>query len=263
MEFLKASRRKNVLSEVLHAVLNVALAVAVFALVTTGSAVLAFALVIVSKWRILAVRPRYWWANIQANIVDLTVSLGAVVLLYLAGTIANYGAEVQIGVAVLYAVWLIALKPRSSARWIVAQAAISLFVGTWALFATAHIISLAAVVIGVYVIGYGAAKHVIALREESQPNLLAMIFGLLVAEIAWAEYHWTVAYGGDAMAEFKVAQGALVIALIGFLAERLYALQVQSDTRPIRKAEAIIPSVFVVLIITVLVVIFSSGTGII
>ena len=181
MEFLKASRRKNVFSEVLHIVLNAALAVAVFALVTTGSVALAFALVVVSKWRILAVRPRYWWANIQANIVDLTVSLGAVILLYLAGTVTGYGTQVQVGVAMLYAFWLIVVKPRSGSRWIVAQAAVSLFIGTWALLATAHVISLAVVVVGTYVIGYGAAKHVIALREESQPNLLAMVFGLIVA----------------------------------------------------------------------------------
>lgn len=261
MEFLKASRRKNVFSEILHAVLNMALAIAVFGLVTTGSVALAFVLVIVSKWRILAVRPRYWWANVQANIVDLTVSLSAVVLLYLAGTAADYGVQIQVVVAVLYALWLIVLKPRSGGRWIVAQAATSLFVGTWTWFATAHIVPLVAMVVGIYVIGYGAAKHVIALREESQPNLIAMIFGMLVAEIAWAEYHWTVAYGGDALAEFKVAQGALVITLVGFLAERLYVLH--TSGRSVRKAEVLIPSVFVAVIIVVLVMVFSSGTGII
>lgn len=261
MEFLKASRRKNVFSEILHVVLNVALASAVLALVATGSVALAFLLVVVSKWRILAVRPRYWWANIQANVVDLTVSLGVVVLMYLAGAAPSYGVNLQIGIAILYALWLIVLKPRSGERWVVAQSAVSLFIGTWALLATGHIISLGVVVAGMYIIGYGAARHIIALKEEGQPSLVAMVFGLLMAEIAWAEYHWTVGYGGEMMADLKVAQGAIVVTLVGFLAERLYSLH--AGERTVRKADVIIPTVFVVSIIAVLVIVFSSGTGII
>ncbi len=260
MEFLKASRRKNFVSEVLHVVLNMALAAAVFALVASGSIALAFALVIVSKWRILAVRPRYWWANIQANIVDLAASLGIVVLMYTAGRL-SISFELQVVLAVLYAIWLIVVKPRSGRRWVAAQAAISLFLGTWALLAVGYLLPLTVVVAGMYVIGYGAARHVVAAYSESQPILVAMVFGLLVAEIGWVEYHWTVGYGTDLMGDFKVAQGAIIIMMVGFLAERLYALH--ESGREITKAEVAIPVVFTLLIITVLAGIFSSGTGII
>lgn len=261
MEFLKASRRKSLLSEIVHALLNITLAAALFALVATGSWLLAISLVLVSKWRILAVRPRYWWANILANIVDLTVSLGTVALLYLAGTSGQYGLMMQAAVTALYALWLIALKPRSKQVWIKAQAIVGLLIGSWALLALAHAVPFALVLVVMYIVAYGAARHVLISREEDQPSLLSMVFGLLVAEITWVVYHWTVAYGVDAMAEFKLPQGTIVIVLLAFLVERIYA--VQSSGKSLRSIEIIAPLVFVVLIIAVLAFVFSSGAGII
>lgn len=261
MDFLKASRRKSLFSEALHAVLNIALAAVMFALVSTGSTLLALVLVLVSKWRILAVRPRYWWANILANIVDLTVSLGTVGLLYLAGTSAAYGTSLQIAIAVLYAMWLILLKPRSAERWVVVQAGVGLGVGAWVVMAIAHNIPQMLVVVLLYIAAYGAARHILVSREEEQPSLLAMVFGLFIAEIGWVAYHWTVAYGTAALGDLKLPQAAIIISLVGFLAFRLY--QVISSGRSLRSVEAIAPSVFVVLVVSVLVLVFSAGTGII
>lgn len=261
MEFLKASRRKSLFSELLYIALNVALAVALFALVATGSVALAVVLVLVSKWRILAVRVRYWWANILANIVDVTVSMGAVALLHLAGTSEQFGLYLQVFMTVLYSLWLIAVKPRSTKGWIAVQAATGLMVGSWAVFAMAHLVPSVIVVALIYVIGYGAARHVLISREESQPSLLAMVFGLLAAEMAWVVYHWTVAYGAAAFGDFKVPQGTILLILAGFLALRLYT--VHASGRSFRSAEAIVPTVFTVMLILVLTLIFRAGTGII
>ena len=261
MEFLKASRRKSLLSEVLHVVLNMVLAVALFALVTTGSTLLALALVLVSKWRILAVRPRYWWANILANIVDLTVSLGTIALLYLAGTSGEYATLLQVIIATLYALWLIVIKPRSSEKWIVAQAGIGLFIGVWAALAVSYSLPQVVIIALVYIIAYGAARHVLVSREEDQPSLLAMVFGLFMAEIAWISYHWTVAYGATIFGDLKLPQAAIVMSLIGFLAIRLYTLYAKGHA--LRSVEVIAPSVFVILVIAVLVLFFNAGAGII
>lgn len=260
MEFLKASRRKNIMSETLHVTLNVALATAVLALVSTGSLALAFGLVIVSKWRILAVRPRYWWANMQANIVDLATSLGIVVLMYTASTTA-LATEIQVILAVFYAFWLTVIKPRSGDMWVASQAAVSLLIGSWALLAIGYTLPSALVVIGMYIVGYGAARHVVVAYSETQPTLVAMVFGLIVAEMGWIEYHWTVGYGSDRMGDFKVAQGAIVVVLVGLLAERLYALA--HSGRPVRNVEVVIPAVFTIVAIVILLGVFSSGTGII
>ena len=82
MEFLKFVRKRSFLSEFTYTVLNIALAVGVFLIVRYTDAVwFAIVLVVVSKWRVLAVRPRYWWANIQSNMVDFIVSLSVVILM--------------------------------------------------------------------------------------------------------------------------------------------------------------------------------------
>lgn len=261
MEFLKASRRKSFFSELLHVVLNIALAVALFGLVTTGSVALAFVLVFVSKWRILAVRIRYWWANVLANIVDLTVSMSTVVLLYLAGTSDQFGLVLQIVVASAYALWLTLVKPRSTQRWIVIQAGVGLTVGSWAVFAVSYLVPVSVVVLAMYVVAYGAARHVLVAREEDQPSLLAMVFGLFVAEFAWVIYHWTVAYGVEGFGDFKLPQATIIVGLVGFLVYRLYSFH--SEGRSLRSVEAIAPTVFVTLVVFVLVTFFNVGAGII
>lgn len=261
MEFLKASRRKSLFSELLHIVLNIVLAAALFGLVATGSVALAFVLILVSKWRILAVRMRYWWANILANIVDLTVSMSAVILLYLAGTSEVNGLTLQISVAVLYALWLTIVKPRSASQWIVAQAGVGLVVGSWAAFAVSYLVPVSVVVIAMYIIAYGAARHVLVSREEDQPSLLAMVFGLFIAEIAWVVYHWTVAYGADDLGDFKLPQATVIVGLVGFLIYRLYVLH--TEGKSLRSVEVIVPSVFVAAAVCVLAMFFSAGAGII
>src|SRR5919202_4987413 len=103
MEFLKLSKKRTLFSEFVYIGLNIALAVAVLVIVwAVESPWAALALVLLSKWRILAVRPRYWFANIQANMVDIIVNISIVILLYAAS-----GAVVTQGIlAVLYIVWL-------------------------------------------------------------------------------------------------------------------------------------------------------------
>lgn len=261
MEFLKASRRKSLFSELLHIALNIALAAALFGLVATGSVALAFVLVLVSKWRILAVRMRYWWANVLANTVDLTVSTSVVILLYLAGTSELHGLTLQIIVAVLYAAWLTVMKPRSASRWVVAQASVGLVVGSWAVLAVSYLIPVSVAVVAMYVIAYGAARHVLIAREEDQPSLLAMVFGFFMAEVTWVAYHWTVAYGTDDLGDFKLPQATVVIGLVGFLIYRLYSLHIEGKS--LRSAEAVVPSVFVGVVVLVLVMFFSAGAGII
>src|SRR5690606_10662203 len=115
MEFLRAVKRRSLVSELVYVLLNVGLAVAVLLVVwAIESPLPAFALILLSKWRVLAVRPRYWFAHVQANAVDLIVSLSLVVLLYSAGSIGSEnGTVAQVILAGLYALWLLALKPRT------------------------------------------------------------------------------------------------------------------------------------------------------
>ena len=86
-DFIMLRKGRNTLSSVTHVILNIALAVVSTALtVISGNWIFGVVLVLLSKWRILAVRPRYWWVNIKANLVDLTVGISLALLVYIAGT---------------------------------------------------------------------------------------------------------------------------------------------------------------------------------
>lgn len=263
MEFLRASRKKNLVSESAYVALNIALVIAIFLLVHISDQVLvSLLLVLLSKWRVLAVRVRYWYANLVANLVDFVVGFGAVGLLYLAGTARDDVALwLQIAVAVLYGAWLILLKPRSSQTAMRAQALVGLFVGTWVVAAFAHIISLPVAVILYYVIGYGAAQHALSIQKEQQPSLLSMVAGLLLAEIGWVAYHWTAAYGFAISGDFKVPQIAIIAVLAAMLIERCYAAIL--SRRSLRAPEYAMPILFSGFAIIAIVLLFSAvGSGI-
>ncbi|HEV7951791.1 MAG TPA: hypothetical protein VGO98_00230, partial [Candidatus Saccharimonadales bacterium] len=103
MEFLKSSKRRSRISELVYVGLNVAFAVALLViLLAIESPLPAFALVLLSKWRILAVRPRYWFVNILTNLVDIIVSLSIVILIYA----ASGALGLQVVLTAMYIVWL-------------------------------------------------------------------------------------------------------------------------------------------------------------
>ena len=253
MEFLKQSRRKTILSEIVHVLLNVSVAVAIFLVVYfIGSPFAAFALMLLSKWRIFAVRPRHWFAHVVSNMVDIIVGLGFVVLL----AAASGALLVQLGFTALYIAWLLVLKPRSKRQYVVLQAGVGLFVGTAAIMHMSYDWGLSAVVLSLWVVGWATARHVLTAYDEPHSPLLSLIWGFVVAEIGWLTYHWTVAYSLGASGQFMLPQAALIITILGFLAERVYASYHQHGQ--IRMSDVGLPLLFSVSIILLLVTLFGT-----
>jgi hypothetical protein len=115
------------------------------------------------------VRPRYWFANIQANLVDFIVSIGLVVFMYLVAVSKAPALEVwvaQIIIMIAYAVWLLLIKPRSKRAFVVVQAGSALFIGMAALFMVSYEWFVSAVVLIAGLIGYSSARHVLSNYEE-------------------------------------------------------------------------------------------------
>jgi hypothetical protein len=258
MEFLKSSKRRSVISELIYIILNVALAIAVLAVVwAIESPLPAFVLVLLSKWRVLAVRPRYWFANIQANLVDIIVSLSMVVLLYA----ASKALLVQIILTMLYIVWLLFIKPRSKRSFVAIQAGTALFLGVTALLSVSYEWPSSLVVAGMWVIGFSAARHVLGSYDEVHTGFYSLLWGLIVAELGWVMFHWTFAYTLPGLGDIKLSQTAIIMLAISFLAERVYSSFTQHGV--IRSNDIILPALLSVSLILVLLVFFntiSSGT---
>src|SRR6478735_8680014 len=117
MELIKLAARRSRWSDVIYNLLNVAYAVTLFIFVSPGVDLpyLAYALVFLSKWRVIAVRPRFWFANLQANLVDFMVGISVVTLMLLTVSATPWVAAM---LAVLFAFWLTVLKPHSAQKWI-------------------------------------------------------------------------------------------------------------------------------------------------
>lgn len=253
MEFLKIAKRRSFVSDLLYNLLNVALAVAVLVVVLTAASPLpAFILIILSKWRVFAVRPRFWLANIQANLVDFIVSIGLVVLLYS----ANGNFILQLILTVLYVGWLLFLKPRSKRSLVIIQAAVATFVGVMALYMVSFAWPTAVVVILMWIIGYAAARHVLSVYDEAHVLFLSLVWGLFMAELGWLAFHWTFAYSLPGLGAFKIPQIAIIALAVGFVAERGYSSYQKHEQ--LRMSDLILPILLSVSLIIVLLVIYNE-----
>lgn len=267
-QLLEVLRKKSIFGEVSHVLLNILLALAVYGLVYIGGWAIytAVFLVLLSKWRIFAVRPRYWWANILANIVDISVSLSMVVLLTIASESGVYSTALEYGVVASYIIWLVLIKPRSHKNWVLVQAVTTLFFGTWAIAEMSHMMPMWLVVAAMYVIGYGAARHVLTTFEESDMSLVSMVHGLITAEVAWLIYHWNIAYGLRDMGDFRVPQMAIIVVALSLAMYKMLLGFKTNDKKSdvLKSADILAPVVFACVVIVVLLVFFSSqGPGII
>lgn len=255
MELLKTVRKRSFLSEVAYVILNIILAVMLLVLVLVVNVPWpALGLVLLSKWRVFAVRSRYWTANIRANLVDTIVGVSMVVFLYsAAGDLAT-----QIALTALYVAWLLFVKPRSKQAFVNAQAAVGLIFGIGAIVQISPVLPVSVVVLLSWVVGYASARHVLSVRHESHINFLSLTWGFVVAEIMWLAYHWTIGY--QVGASLQLSQIVVIIAAISFLAERVYSSHHKNGQ--IQSSDVMMPTLLTLSIIGVVVFVFGGAATI-
>ncbi|HEY1064295.1 MAG TPA: hypothetical protein VGE30_03290 [Candidatus Saccharimonadales bacterium] len=171
---------------------------------------LALIVVILSKWRMFAVRPRFWPANIRANAIDIMVGASVVVFMQDAP-----GAMTQLLWAFAYGVWLVTIKPRSTTLWISIQAGIGQFAALSALYVAWADGPLWGLSLATGLICYLAARHFIDSFDEAYARLLSYTWGYFGAALAWLLGHWMLFY------QF-VAQPTLLLSAIGYGLAALY-----------------------------------------
>lgn len=260
MNILKLPKHKSAISDLAYIALNVGLAVVLLVVVlAVHSPLPAFAIVLLSKWRVLAVRPRFWFKNIQSNLVDIIVGLSVVVLLQA----ASGAVALQVIIAALYAVWLLFIKPRSKRSYVVFQAGAALFLGTNALFMVSPEWPAAIVVLLMWVIGYATARHILSHYRESDRTFFSMIWGLIMAELGWLNYHWAFAYNLPGFSGIALSQTALVVLVLGFLVSQAYDSYHQNEGM-VRANDIMLPTIFSVSVIVIILLFFNTlGTGLI
>jgi hypothetical protein len=196
----------------LHLGLVSVLPIAVFVLVVLNFVQLALSIVVLSKWRMFAVRPRFWASNIRANAVDLMVGLSIVIFM-----VHSDSWSVKFIWAALYAVWLLAIKPGVGVMMISAQA----FIGQLAALMALYLTWAAGPVYGLtFLTGlfcFLAARHFLETFDEPYSRMLAYIWGYFGAALAWLLSHWLLFYG-------VLAQPTLLLSTLGYGMAVLYYL---------------------------------------
>lgn len=199
-------------SHALHIGLKALLPILAYILVRTDFVGLAILVVLLSKWRMLAVRPRYWLANILSNGIDIIVAVSLV--LFMASTSTEWW---QLIWTAAYAGWLIWLKPRYDVLSVSIQAMVGQLLGLVVLYMKFGDSTLLVLVAGTWLIAYLSARHFLTSFDEKQSALLAQIWAYFAAALAFVLGHWLLFYG-------TIAQIIIILTTIGYGLAALYYL---------------------------------------
>jgi hypothetical protein len=193
--------------------LNVLLPILAWILVRIDFVSVAIILILLAKWRIFAVRPRYWLTNIIASGIDIIV--GITFVLFVANTISGWW---QFFWVVAYIAWLTGLKPRSDVVSVSLQAMIGQLLGLSVLYLKFGDTSLVGLVAGTWVVAYLAARHFFTSFVEPHTVLLAQLWAFFAASLAFILGHWLLFYG-------DIAQITVLLTTIGYGLAALYYLE--------------------------------------
>lgn len=229
-------------SRVVYIVFNVLLPLVVFALVRTNFVPLALAIILLSKWRMFAVRPRFWLANVRANAIDILVSVSLLTFM-----VHSDSQLFQFLWTAVYIGWMTVLKPASNTLMISFQALIGLVTGLMALFIGWGEGPLYGLVFLAGLICYLSAHHFFDSFDEPYARLLSYVWGYFGAALVWVLGHWLLYYG-------IVAQPVLIIISLGFGLGTLYYLDHHDRLSDGLKKQFI----FIMLAILAIVIVFSD-----
>lgn len=261
MKLLKSVKQKNIFSEISYYVLNLSLVAMLFAMSQTlNSPILAIVLVVLSKWRILAVRPKFWWTNLQSSVVDLIVGVSLVALMYVpyGGLTTQQVTMVQAGLALVYAIWLVFIKPLSKRWQMLLQSAFAVFFGTIAMFSVSYDWWASVVVLVALLMGYSASRHYLLTYDEDQITLLSTIWAIVFAEISLLAYYWTYSYAFFGVPGMRIPQATIILLALSLVAVSVYKSWQENDKK-VMLYDVAPPAILSSLLIIVILLFFNSA----
>lgn len=253
-DYVLVRKSRNIASNMVHIFLNILLGVgAVLVTVLSASPVLGLILVLVSKWRVFAVRGRYIWVNVKSNLVDIIVGISVVLLAYFAG--GSFMAVDAI-LAIFYCVWLIVIKPMSSERATLTQSLIAVFLGMSASAIMAANLDTIVIALLAFMIGYAASRHVLVQSSDKNYTLTTLVCGLVFAEVAWLCQTWSIIYTFG-VTGIRVPQVAIILTVFAFVYN--YARQAIVKYQDDFRFKSILgPVIFGVILVGIIVLWFSN-----
>lgn len=238
-----SSRRK--LSPFLHVLLKTILPLAIFVLVRLELTAFAFIVVVLSKWRVVAVKVRHWPANFRANAVDMIVGLSTVIFVSLSST-----QMLQIIWVSFYLLWLLFIKPRSNDLLVGLQALIAQTMALVAIFLIWNEAPETGLTFAIWITTYFSARHFLAVYDESMAKTTAYVWAFFCASLTWLTSHWLIYYK-------VISQPALIITVVGYGMASMYYLQKRD-----KLSKNVIRQFAIVLVLILLfIIVYSNWNG--
>ena len=231
----------------LHIIFTAVLPVLLYVLVRLREDFVSVAviLLLLSKWRMFAVKLRHWPANIRANAVDIFVGLSMIVFMNSTDVQA-----IQLIWVALYTGWLLFLKPLSTEIWIGLQSLIAQMAAVTAIFLVWNEASETWLTLVVWGVTYLCARHFLAAFDEAMARASAYTWAFFCGALTWLSVHWLLFYK-------IIAQPAILITVIGYGMASMYYLQHTDRLKKGTRRQFV--SLMVVVVLFVLV--FSDWSG--
>jgi hypothetical protein len=224
----------------LHLALTVALPILIYIFVRIDLPQLAIVTILLSKWRMFAVRPRYWLANLQANAVDLLVGIS--IIMFMAQANSQLGQLIWMAV---YATWLLLIKPGASLFATSVQALLAELAGLMAIYLAWSGAPTALLVIATWAVCYVSARHFFTSFDEPYTKFMTNIWALFGASLAWLNSHWLLYYG-------IVAQPSLLLIVVSYSLATIYYLDKSDRLSPLLKRQFLFIMIAIILVVLVL-----------
>lgn len=246
---LKKAKPKSGFAHFFHIGLIAIIPPLVFIFVRLEIVGLAIAIILLGKWRMLAVKPRHWIAHIRTNAVDLIVSFSI-----LSFMVAYYESFVaQIVWLIIFEIWVLYLKPGTSAFMVGFQALTAQLAGVTAVFLAFPDAPIIIYVLTAGLVGYFCSRHFFGGFEETHGIQYSWLWSFFSASLVWIMSHWLLFYG-------PVAQPAVFLAVIGYGLAGLYFLHEHDKLTQMVRRQIIFA---VVSVLFIMVALSNWGDGIV
>ena len=239
LQIRRLIKPKRGFSHILHLLITGLIPALVYVLIRIHFVQLAVAVVLLSKWRMFAVKPRFWPANIRANAVDIIIGISTLVFMT-----HTSNTNLQLLFTFLYIGWQLLLKPSRTVVGVSLQALVGQMYGLTALFIGWPDAPAIVLIVGGWSVCYLVSRHYFTSYDEPYAPLYSHTWAYFAAALLWLSSHWLIFYS-------VVAQPALLLTAIGFGFGSLYYLHETDRLSVFYRREIVIMMVFVILIVLI------------
>ena len=221
----KSTKPKTRWSVYVHTGLNLLLPIVLLALIWANLEYLAIIVALFSKWRVVAVRPQHFMANLRSNAVDIVVKLSTLSFMITSQQIDGDISLAQLAWTGWYMLWLTYVKPKSDTVWVGLQALTAQLLGLAAVFQFADTMNQVIFIALIWVISLSSARHFFASYEEPWAKAMSHIWALFITQLSWILFRWILVY-------VFVPQIVLIVAVMAYTLGSIYHAFKEENLKP-------------------------------